>query len=86
VRELQKKNLYSVSEGLLIEINFIGTHGRKCNRGSRGMDGCTSLCCGRGYVTKLFHRTWQCNCKFVWEHMNVKCDICNERTEEYFCK
>lgn len=66
-----------------------GTHGRKCSRLTKGADdkgSCTRLCCDRGYVTKLFYRTWQCNCKFIWDHMNVKCDICNERIEEYFCK
>ncbi|KAL7028429.1 hypothetical protein ACKWTF_005825 [Chironomus riparius] len=69
-----------------IYLGSSGTHGRKCNRASKDTDSCATLCCGRGYVTKLFHRTWQCNCKFIWDIMNVKCDICNERTEEYFCK
>lgn len=67
-------------------IYFTGTQGRKCSRASTGVDSCKLLCCGRGYATKLFHNTWQCNCKFEWALMNVKCEICSERTEEYFCK
>ncbi|CRK90849.1 CLUMA_CG004539, isoform A [Clunio marinus] len=69
-----------------ILLGSSGTHGRKCTRTSSGVDSCKLLCCGRGYATKLFHNSWQCNCKFEWALMNVKCEICSERTEEYFCK
>ncbi|XP_023215187.1 protein Wnt-7b-like [Centruroides vittatus] len=63
----------------------LGTKGRKCNKTSSSTDGCDLMCCGRGYNTHQFQRTWQCNCKFHW-CCYVKCETCNERTEEYTCK
>ncbi|XP_012224358.1 protein Wnt-2 isoform X1 [Linepithema humile] len=63
----------------------LGTQGRYCNRTSKGTDGCDLMCCGRGYNTHQFTRTWQCNCKFQW-CCRVHCDTCTERTEEYTCK
>ncbi|KDR23182.1 hypothetical protein L798_15751 [Zootermopsis nevadensis] len=63
----------------------MGTVGRHCNRTSRGTEGCDLMCCGRGYNTHQFTRTWQCRCKFHW-CCYVKCDTCSERTEEYTCK
>ncbi|XP_025107021.1 protein Wnt-7b-like isoform X2 [Pomacea canaliculata] len=63
----------------------LGTVGRKCNRTSGGTDGCDLMCCGRGYNTHQYTRTWQCNCKFHW-CCRVNCQRCSERTEEYTCK
>ncbi|XP_050414661.1 protein Wnt-7b isoform X2 [Patella vulgata] len=63
----------------------LGTVGRKCNRTTRDTDGCDLMCCGRGYNTHQFTRTWQCNCKFHW-CCYVNCNKCSERTEEYTCK
>ncbi|XP_035677576.1 protein Wnt-7b-like isoform X1 [Branchiostoma floridae] len=63
----------------------LGTHGRRCNRTSPYQDGCDLMCCGRGYNTHQFVKTWQCNCKFHW-CCYVKCNQCSERTEEYTCK
>lgn len=64
-----------------------GTEGRDCNRTSRGVtDGsCDLLCCGRGYDTHQYTRTWQCNCKFHW-CCYVNCHTCREKTERYVCK
>nr|CDI40103.1 WNT7 protein [Euperipatoides kanangrensis] len=63
----------------------LGTIGRKCNKTSVGADGCDLMCCGRGYNTHQYTRTWQCNCKFHW-CCYVNCNQCSERTEEYTCK
>lgn len=63
----------------------LGTVGRSCNRTSRGTDGCDLMCCGRGYNTHQYTRTWQCRCKFHW-CCYVNCDTCTEQTEEYTCK
>jgi wingless-type MMTV integration site family protein 7 len=43
------------------------------------------MCCGRGYNTHQYTKTFQCNCKFHW-CCHVNCQRCQERTEEYTCK
>ncbi|XP_005997372.1 protein Wnt-7b-like [Latimeria chalumnae] len=62
----------------------MGTRGRMCNRTSAQGDGCELLCCGRGYNTFQYMRTWQCNCKFHW-CCHVTCSTCSERTHAYTC-
>lgn len=66
-------------------VGSLGTVGRECNRTSSEIDGCDLLCCGRGYNTHQYMRTWQCNCKFHW-CCYVNCDTCREKTENYVCK
>ncbi|XP_011440894.1 protein Wnt-7b isoform X1 [Magallana gigas] len=66
-------------------VGSLGTVGRKCNRTSADTDGCDLMCCGRGYNTHQYTKTWQCNCKFHW-CCYVQCNKCSERTEEYACK
>ncbi|XP_063239109.1 protein Wnt-7b [Bacillus rossius redtenbacheri] len=68
-----------------LERGSLGTHGRRCNRTSPGLEGCNLLCCGRGYNTHQFTRVWQCRCKFHW-CCYVNCDTCREDAEEYTCK
>ncbi|XP_014281701.1 protein Wnt-10b isoform X2 [Halyomorpha halys] len=43
-----------------------GTTGRICKKGGRGVDGCASLCCGRGYNIIRRRLVDRCNCKFHW--------------------
>jgi hypothetical protein len=76
-----------------ILVGSSGTHGRKCERSPTGINGsssqkgsCHLLCCGRGYTTKVTNNNWQCQCKFKWTEMAVKCEICRNPIEEYFCK
>uniref|UniRef100_T1JFC3 Protein Wnt n=1 Tax=Strigamia maritima TaxID=126957 RepID=T1JFC3_STRMM len=68
-----------------LNVGSLGTRERSCNRTSRGPDGCNLLCCGRGYNTHQYMRTWQCKCKFHW-CCHVHCHVCRERTEVYTCK
>ncbi|XP_032837346.1 protein Wnt-7b-like [Petromyzon marinus] len=63
----------------------LGTRGRLCNRTSLHADGCELRCCGRGYNTREYTRSWNCNCKFHW-CCHVLCGTCSGRAEEYTCK
>uniref|UniRef100_A0A915K0P0 Protein Wnt n=1 Tax=Romanomermis culicivorax TaxID=13658 RepID=A0A915K0P0_ROMCU len=67
------------------KLGIYGTRNRKCNRTSYGTDGCSILCCGRGFVTKHVEKLYDCNCKFAW-CCEVKCQKCREKIEEYYCK
>ncbi|MPC72093.1 Protein Wnt-7b [Portunus trituberculatus] len=66
-------------------VGSLGTAGRSCNRTSSGSGGCNLLCCGRGYNTHQYTRTWHCNCKFYW-CCYVQCNTCMEDAEEHTCK
>lgn len=78
----------------------LGTRGRRCNRTTAGQSrtsvaglsrrgtassDCDSMCCGRGYDTRMYVRRWQCGCEFHW-CCKVECQSCSERVEEYTCK
>ena len=63
----------------------LGTQGRHCNRTSTNSDSCHVMCCGRGYNTHEYNRSWQCDCKFHW-CCHVTCKQCQEKTEIYSCK
>ncbi|XP_049881340.1 protein Wnt-7b-like isoform X2 [Pectinophora gossypiella] len=63
----------------------LGTHGRHCNRTSRGEDGCETLCCGRGYNTVRTVEETKCRCKFHW-CCRVTCEICVAVNEVHVCK
>ena len=67
------------------QTGSLGTVGRVCNRTSSDYDSCDSLCCGRGYNTHQYMKSWQCNCKFHW-CCHVTCHVCKKLTEEYTCK
>ncbi|XP_061437020.1 protein Wnt-7b-like [Lethenteron reissneri] len=63
----------------------VGTRGRPCDRTSPRADGCELLCCGRGYDTRRYTRSWHCKCEFRW-CCYVRCSTCSEGAEEYTCK
>ena len=63
----------------------LGTVGRECNRDSSGLDGCSIMCCGRGYTTVRRTVSEDCNCKFVW-CCRVECDSCTIEKEISYCK
>ncbi|KAG1669096.1 Protein Wnt-4 [Nymphon striatum] len=65
-------------------LGVLGTEGRKCNETSYGVDGCSLLCCGRGYHVTVADVNEKCNCKFVW-CCEVKCEMCHFTKEEAFC-
>lgn len=46
-------------------VDFPGTAGRQCNKTSRGLDSCSSMCCGRGY-NRIRERRTERQCVFKW--------------------
>jgi len=62
-----------------------GTHGRRCQRGSRGSDGCDQMCCGRGYNTQRWRVAERCQCRFQW-CCYVKCKTCVRTENVHTCK
>ncbi|XP_072167511.1 protein Wnt-7b-like [Diadema setosum] len=62
----------------------LGTHGRRCNKTSIGVNGCPLMCCGRGYQTMLRHVTESCRCRFQW-CCEVECETCERKEELHVC-
>ncbi|VEN62199.1 unnamed protein product [Callosobruchus maculatus] len=69
----------------LLQIGSLGTSGRPCNRTSPDIDGCTILCCGRGYNTVRTTVRERCHCKFQW-CCKVECKTCIRSTDIHTCK
>ncbi|XP_067932481.1 protein Wnt-10a-like [Watersipora subatra] len=67
------------------EIGVAGTSGRVCNKTSLEENGCSSLCCGRGFFTIKVHRVEKCNCKFHW-CCYVECEKCEYDEWVTVCK
>ena len=65
-------------------VGSLGTKGRQCNKTSYGLDGCSLMCCGRGYYTTVREIKEDCNCKFHW-CCRVECMKCARKIEEHFC-
>lgn len=62
----------------------MGTRGRQCNKTSYGLDGCTLMCCGRGYYTIVKEIVEDCDCKFFW-CCRVECKKCTQVVEMHYC-
>ena len=58
-------------------LGSFGTQGRACVDTSLAEEGCSILCCGRGYTSHQVTEEKNCRCKFLW-CCEVKCEKCNE--------
>ena len=67
------------------ETGSLGTLGRECIRDSQGMNGCTLMCCGRGYNVFKRKLVERCQCKFHWCCF-VKCKACERIVNVQTCK
>ncbi|KAL8566506.1 hypothetical protein ACOMHN_012324 [Nucella lapillus] len=66
------------------DTGSLGTRGRRCNKTSYGLDGCTLMCCGRGYYTLIQEEKDDCDCKFHW-CCRVECKQCTHVREMNYC-
>lgn len=63
----------------------LGTVGRECKPGSRTIDGCDLMCCGRGHSVNKVVIEEDCNCKFKW-CCYVSCQTCRREKTVYTCR
>eukprot|EP00096_Caligus_rogercresseyi_P009288 TRINITY_DN3127_c0_g1_i1.p1 TRINITY_DN3127_c0_g1~~TRINITY_DN3127_c0_g1_i1.p1 ORF type:complete len:372 (-),score=61.81 TRINITY_DN3127_c0_g1_i1:317-1432(-) len=63
----------------------LGTQNRRCNKNSKGPDGCQKMCCRRGYTTLKTRIKERCHCKFHW-CCYVECKTCTRNVELTVCK
>ena len=63
----------------------LGTRGRYCNKDSKGIDGCSLLCCDRGFRTHMETVKKRCKCKFKW-CCQVTCKTCKIRKKVHTCR
>lgn len=59
------------------------TKGRQC----QNPDNCATLCCGRGYTTRVIKQVEKCRCRFSnGRCCQVICDYCEKYEDRYYCK
>lgn len=59
------------------------TKGRQC----MSPENCSTLCCGRGYTTRVIKVVEKCKCRFTnGRCCNVVCDYCDRFEDRYYCK
>ncbi|XP_065080557.1 protein Wnt-4 [Ochlerotatus camptorhynchus] len=59
------------------------TRGRRCLH----PDNCATLCCGRGYTTKVIKTIEKCRCRFTnGRCCQIVCDYCEKYEDRYYCK
>ncbi|CAH0403488.1 unnamed protein product [Chilo suppressalis] len=61
-----------------------GTRGRHCNHTATGEEGCSHVCCGRGWRSVPVVSRDKCRCRFRW-CCTVACDICVTRSTAHVC-
>jgi wingless-type MMTV integration site family protein 9 len=59
------------------------TKGRQCN----SPENCSTLCCGRGYTTRVIKQVEKCRCRFSnGRCCTIVCDYCERFEDRYYCK
>ncbi len=59
------------------------TKGRQCSNS----DNCATLCCGRGWTTRLVKNIEKCRCRFKNNRCcEIVCDYCEKFEDRYYCK
>lgn len=66
------------------KFGSLGTHGRLCNVTSIGNDGCSNLCCYRGYSSHIHNEVTNCRCSFTF-CCKVECDTCSTAKKVHVC-
>jgi len=73
--------------GLVKFVNnfYIGVFMRRiCKKGDSGSGGCLSMCCGRGYRSRVIEVQYRCDCKYYW-CCYVKCRTCTRSVQVSRC-
>ena len=66
-------------------VGSVGTSGRLCSTTSTDSDACANLCCERGHNSVRKRVNYDCNCRFVYDHLEMRCSRCNTTVTETRC-